>query len=135
MISERIWREYLGARAGRVGQTLSINGVRQQVVAVLPDAFEDPLVPGVEIWTPIDLQTPSATEWSNHYLSVIGRLRPGATLEQAQAELRTIARRIESSYSDTQRPASGRGSRRCRSIPSARPEACCGCSSARSGCC
>jgi len=98
VITERIWREYLGARADAIGQSLSINGVRQQVVAVLPDSFDDPLVPGVEIWTPIDIQTPSRNQWYNHYLSVIGRLRPGATLEQAQAELKTIAGQIESNY-------------------------------------
>ena len=105
VISERIWREYLGARPDAVGQTLSINGVRQQVVAVVPDAFEDPLVPGVEIWTPLDFQSPNRTQWYNHYLSVIGRLRPGATLEQAQAELKTIALQIEPNYgrSETRR--------------------------------
>ena len=102
VISERIWREYLGARADAVGQTLSINGVRQQVVAVVPDAFEDPLVPGVEIWTPLDFQSGNRTQWFNHYLSVIGRLRPGATLEQAQAELKTIARQIEPNYGQSQ---------------------------------
>jgi putative ABC transport system permease protein len=94
VITERIWREYLGARADAIGQSLSINGVRQQVVAVLPDSFDDPLVPGVEIWTPIEIRD----QWYNHYLSVVGRLRPGATLDQAQAELKTIAGQIESNY-------------------------------------
>ncbi len=101
VITERIWRQYLGARADAMGQSLSINGVRQQVVAVLPDAFDDPLVPGVEIWTPIDIQTPSRNQWYNHYLSVIGRLRPGATRDQAQAELETISRQIASNYGDS----------------------------------
>ena len=63
-----------------------------------PDAFEDPLVAGVEIWAPLDLQGRNRTQWYNHYLSVVGRLRQGATLEQAQAELKTIAAQIESNY-------------------------------------
>src|ERR1700752_2160197 len=70
VISERIWREYLGSRPDAIGQTLSVNGVRQQVVAVIPDAFEDPLVPGVELWTPIDIQG-RRTQWFNHFLSVV----------------------------------------------------------------
>jgi predicted permease len=98
VISERIWREYLDGRSDAIGQMLSMNGVRQQVVAILPDTFEDPLVPGVELWTPLDLQTPSRNEWGNYYLSVVGRLRPGATLEQAQAELNTIVSQIDSNY-------------------------------------
>ena len=75
-----------------IGQTLSLNGVRQRVVAVVPDASRTRSSPGVEIWTPLDLQTP-AGPWGNHYLSVVGRIRPGATLEQAQAELRALPRR------------------------------------------
>jgi hypothetical protein len=63
VISERIWREYLGGRADAVGRMLSINGVRQQVAAVVPDAFEDPLVPGVEVWTPLDFQGSNRTRW------------------------------------------------------------------------
>ena len=98
VIGERVWREYLGARPDAIGQTLSVNGARQRVVAVLPDAFEDPLVAGVEIWAPLDLQGRNRTQWYNHYLSVVGRLRQGATLEQAQAELKTIAAQIESNY-------------------------------------
>ncbi len=85
-------------RPDAIGQTLSVNGARQRVVAVLPDAFEDPLVSGVEIWAPLDLQGRNRTQWYNHYLSVVGRLRQGATLEQAQAELKTIAAQIESNY-------------------------------------
>ena len=118
----------------RSDRSLSINGVRQQVVAVAPDAFEDPLVPGVEVWTPLDFQSQNRTQWYNHYLSVIGRLRPGATLEQAQAELKTIALQIEPNYGRV-RFVAGRASRRCRSTRSGRPEACCGSSSARSRCC
>jgi putative ABC transport system permease protein len=102
VISERLWRDYLGGRADAIGETLSINGIRQQVVAVVPDSFEDPLVPGVEIWTPLDIEGSNRTVWFNHYLSVVGRLRPGATLEQAQAELKTIAGRIESNYGKSQ---------------------------------
>lgn len=98
VISERIWRDYLGASLDAAGRSLAVNGVRHRVVAVLPAGFADPLVPGVEIWVPIDLQTESRNQWYNHYLSAIGRLRPGATLAQAQAELSTIASRISSNY-------------------------------------
>ena len=86
VIRERLWREYFGGRPDAIGQSLSLNGVRQRVVAVLPDSFADPLVANVEVWSPIDLQTPARNRWGNHYLSMVGRIRPGATLEQAQAD-------------------------------------------------
>jgi hypothetical protein len=51
----------------------------------------DPLQPGIDVWTTVDLQPGRSNSWGNNYLSSIGRLRPGVTLEQAQAELATIA--------------------------------------------
>ena len=101
VIGERVWREYLGARPDAIGQSLSLNGVRQQVVAVMPDGFADPLVAGVQVWTPLDLQTPARNRWGNHYLSVIGRLRPGVTLEQARADTARTAALIERNYGDS----------------------------------
>ncbi len=100
VIRERLWREYFGARRDAIGQSLSLNGVRQRVVAVLPDSFADPLVANVEIWSPIDLQTPASNRWGNHYLSMVGRLRSGVTLEQAQADTARIAALIERNYFD-----------------------------------
>jgi predicted permease len=100
VIRERLWREYFGGRPDAIGQSLSLNGVRQRVVAVLPDSFADPLVANVEVWSPIDLQTAERNRWANHYLSMVGRLRPGVTLEQAQAEIARIAALIERNYYD-----------------------------------
>ena len=103
VIRERLWREYFGGRPDAIGESLSLNGVRQRVVAVLPDSFTDPLVAGVEVWSPIDLQTPARNQWGNHYVSAIGRLRAGATLEQAQADAARIAGLIERNYGATSR--------------------------------
>jgi putative ABC transport system permease protein len=105
VIRERLWREYFSGRPDAIGQSLSLNGVRQRVVAVLPDSFADPLVANVDVWTPIDLQTPARNRWGNHYLSAVGRIRPGATLEQAQADTARIAALIERNYGDTSKPS------------------------------
>jgi len=66
VIRERLWREYFGGRPDAIGQSLSLNGVGQRVVAVLPDSFADPLIANVEVWSPIDLQTPARNRWDNH---------------------------------------------------------------------
>jgi putative ABC transport system permease protein len=91
VISERIWREYLGGAPGAAGRTLSLNGIPYQVAGVLPGTFDDPLEPGVEVWTPLNLQPGDSNSWDNNYLSVMGRLRPGVTLAEAQAEISTLA--------------------------------------------
>jgi putative ABC transport system permease protein len=95
VISDRIWREYLGAAPDAAGRVLTLNGIPHRIVAVLPGGFDDPLEPGVDIWTPLGLRPGGANSWDNHYLTAIGRLKPGVTLEQAQAEVRTIALGLE----------------------------------------
>ena len=137
VISDRIWREYLGAAPDAAGRVLTLNGIPHRIVAVLPDGFDDPLEPGVDIWTPVGLRPGGGNSWGNSYLSAIGRLKPGVTLEQANAEVRTLALGLE--WNQTAAPASGRRKRcaplRCRPTRSARRGRCCGRCSARSRSC
>lgn len=91
VISERIWREYLGGAPDAAGRLLSLNGISYRVAGVLPATFEDPVESGVEVWTPVNLQPGDTNSWENNYLSAVGRLRPGVSLVQAQAELEALA--------------------------------------------
>jgi len=91
VISERVWRKHLDGRADAIGRTLSLNGVPYRVAAVLPDAFDDPLESDVDVWTPLNLQPGGPNSFDNYYLSIVARLRPGVTIEQAQAELANLA--------------------------------------------
>jgi len=96
VVSERIWRKYLGGGADATGRTLHLDGVAYRVAAVLPEAFADPLEPGIDVWTPLNLQPGRPNSWNNFYLSAIARLQPGATIEGAQAELNAIAAALRS---------------------------------------
>jgi predicted permease len=88
VVSDRIWRTYLDGAADAIGRSLSLNAITFTVVGVMPPGFEDPLVSGVGVWTPVGLRpTDRSNSWGNHYLSAIGRLRPGVTLAQARAEV------------------------------------------------
>ena len=91
VVSERIWRKYLGSDARAVGRLLTLDGVAYRVAAVLPDGFDDPLESGIDVWMPLNMQPGRSNGWGNFYLSVIGRLKPGATIEEAQAELSSVA--------------------------------------------
>src|SRR5262245_40897640 len=91
VVSERVWRKYLDAGTDAVGETLALNGIPHRVVAVLPDDFDDPIESGVAIWTPLNLQPGGLNSFDNFYLSIIARLKPGGTIDQAQAELATLA--------------------------------------------
>jgi putative ABC transport system permease protein len=91
VVSERIWRKYLSGGADAIGRPLTLDGIPYRIAAVLPQAFDDPLESGIDVWTPLNLQPGRPNSGNNFYLSAIARLKPGATIERAQAELASIA--------------------------------------------
>src|SRR5262249_7023520 len=78
-------------RTDAVGATLTLNAIPYRVAAVLPDDFDDPIESGVAVWTPLNLQPGGPNSFDNYYLSIIARLKPAVTIDQAQAELATLA--------------------------------------------
>lgn len=87
MLSDRLWRAAYHADPAIVGRVLKINERPYTVVGVLPR--EAVLPDQADVWTPL---RPNLTEGSGWYLSGIGRLRPGVTVEQAQADLLRVHR-------------------------------------------
>jgi putative ABC transport system permease protein len=96
VVSARIWHKYLGGAQDAAGRLLQLNGTPYRVVAVVPDGFEDPFESSVDVWVPLNLQPGGPNSFDNYYLSAIARLRPGVTVEQAQAELSTVAAGMQS---------------------------------------
>ncbi|HEX7118560.1 MAG TPA: ABC transporter permease [Longimicrobiales bacterium] len=85
VLSHRVWREVFGGDPSIVGGRVEIDGESRTVVGVMPPGFdiEDA---GVDVWLPLALE-PNPTNRGSHYLNLVGRLAPGATLERARAEL------------------------------------------------
>jgi predicted permease len=94
ILSDRIWHERFGGRADAIGQEIIVNGVPNTVIGVMPTGFEFPDASGV--WTTLRLD-PLASR-GNHSWEVIGRLNPGATIEQARGDLARIAARLAIQY-------------------------------------
>ena len=102
VLSDRLWRERFNSDAHIVGQTITLNQQGFTVLGVMPANFEFPK--GVDLWKPLLasmdprlLENRGAT-----YLQVIGRLKPGVTLPQAEAELNTIIARVAAQHPETQ---------------------------------
>jgi predicted permease len=94
-----LWRRKFGASPGILGKTLTLNGTSYMVVGVVPAGFTF-YGHDRDIYTPIgQWNDPS---FRDRRISVsahaFGRLKPGATLEQAQAEMNTIARNLADAY-------------------------------------
>ncbi len=97
VISERLWRTHLHADPNMVGQSLRINGLSYTVVGVMPKTF-DPLLNGSDVWVPAAFNPKQLADYDSHYLSVMARLKPGASLAQAQAQLNVVARRLQQQH-------------------------------------
>jgi putative ABC transport system permease protein len=105
VISHGFWQRRFGGSADVIGQPLKLDDDTCAVIGVLkPDFRQTELAVdyGAEVWTPLVIN-PNANLRGSHYLRAIGRLKSGLTLEQAQAEIATIARQLEQAYPNTNR--------------------------------
>jgi predicted permease len=105
VLSHGFWTKHAGADPGIVGRSLTLNGAAFTVLGVMPESFTGVDV-GVrpEVWVPMAMnqQVQTGANWYEQrrglFLFAVGRLRPGATKEQALAQLVTIAERLEREY-------------------------------------
>jgi putative ABC transport system permease protein len=100
VLSDSLWRSHFRADPSILGKTVRLDGEPRTVVGVMPPGFDFPTQ--TQLWVPLAL-SPTQGRGSN-YLQVVGRLHPGASHQQAEAELNTVARQLEQEY-----PASNSG--------------------------
>ncbi len=101
VLSHALWKERFGGRTSAVGQPLTMNGRSYAVAGVMPDGFVDPIAGSVDAWVPMDLGPGrNLDNVDNHYLSVIARLRPDATIARAQGELDRLSETLAARYPD-----------------------------------
>ena len=99
LISEGLWRRRFGSDPNIIGHEITI-GSKTTLIGIMPAGFEFPISDeNQDCWEPMFSADPlpksMLEERANRFLEVFGRLKPGATVEQAQAELDLISRQIE----------------------------------------
>src|SRR5438046_7163365 len=101
VMTYRLWQERFGSDPHIIGQEMRLNAEPYTVVGVLaagmPDRFE------AHLFVPLTI-TPERINHDRHWLVVMGRLKPGVTLEQANADMDGVTRRIAEVY-----PVSNKG--------------------------
>ncbi|HET7459569.1 MAG TPA: ABC transporter permease [Gemmatimonadaceae bacterium] len=95
LIGHDLWRRRFGGDPGVVGRTVRLDGVPVTVVGVLPADFR--YRADAQIWRPL-VPTHIDDSRGTHQYALVGRLRPEVNREQAEREVRTIARRLELQY-------------------------------------
>lgn len=102
ILNHAFWQRRFASNTGILNQTITLNGESYTVVGIMPPSFQFGREFGRQgdLWTPIGF-TPEQLSYNrltNEFLTVIGRLQPGVTMAQAQAELDAIATTLRTQY-------------------------------------
>ena len=106
VLNHDFWQSDFGGDAGVMGSSVTLEGKPATIVGVLPDGFRPPA--GVKFWTnPRDVvpelfpnsTVDARTNRGMHYISVLGRLKGGVSLQTAQTDIDTIAANLQKQYS------------------------------------
>ena len=98
IISQGFWQNRHGGDPHVIGSTITLDGVPAEVVGVMPASFDYPA--GTDVWFPLQRDAGYTQGRGNNNFAVLGRLRDGVSIQQAQAQMDVVARNIADSYPD-----------------------------------
>ncbi|HZS46828.1 MAG TPA: ABC transporter permease [Blastocatellia bacterium] len=105
VLSYGMWQRIFGGATDVIGKTIDVDNTRLTIVGVMPRGFYF-LYQNVDVWIPLSYNTNVNTSFAitnrgTAAYGMIGRLKPGISIQQAQADLSTIASSLEKQYPDT----------------------------------
>jgi len=104
MVTENFWQKRMGGDPNVVGRSITLDGVPHVIVGVLPNLPFSWIGPNAEIWTTKPFLVPGLSHErvmrGSGFLRVIGRLKPGMTIEQARAALPSLEQSYRAQYPD-----------------------------------
>jgi predicted permease len=101
IVSYGFWQRKLGGDPAAIGQSVSLDGDAVELVGIMPQDFGYP--EDVELWFPMRRGGGYESSRGNRNFRVIGRLKKGVTLEQAQAQMVLIAQQLEEEHPEDNR--------------------------------
>lgn len=103
LISYSFWQKHFGGNTRVVGETLNLEGRTYTVIGVMPPGFDLP--EAADIWVPLQMKIDSLpfTDRAVPNYQIVAKLRPGISLEQADAESKSIARQLEQEFPQVRR--------------------------------
>src|SRR5512141_1250223 len=96
VLSHGLWTRLFAASPTAIGKNIELNGETYQVVGVMPQSFRSFFSRTSDLWVPLAL-APAAfnSGYTNEYLNSVARLKPGVTLQGAQAEMTNFANNLK----------------------------------------
>jgi putative ABC transport system permease protein len=98
VLSYKFWQTHYASDRNAVGKQINFDGEPYTIVGVMGPKMTTPDF--AQVWTPLALTDKEASVRGEHHFQAIARLKPGATLSQAQAEMNTISERLAQTYPD-----------------------------------
>ena len=95
VVSHAFWRTTLGGQVDLTDSSITIEGIRLRIVGVMPRGFTYPA--DTDVWVPKEL-APDTSGRTAHNYDVVGRLKPGVSLQQAAAEMNAIAAQLKEEH-------------------------------------
>jgi putative ABC transport system permease protein len=102
VLSHAVWQRRFAGDPAIIGQTVQIDAAPYEVVGIAPAGFEFPM--GTQVWAPLSFSADAAANRRVQYITVIGHLADGKTLDDAKAQMTVISDRLTSQY-----PATNKG--------------------------
>ena len=97
VISDAMWRSRFGGDTTVLGKTVQLDGISRVIVGVMPSGFSYPS-DDVQFWTPATFVRNAPGYWWSTYFALVGRLKPGVTAQQAQAEAAIVFPRARPAF-------------------------------------
>src|SRR5215218_2803887 len=95
ILSDRFWSRRFGSDPNIVGRTIQLDGKTVEIVGVMPPGFEHPILWGqMDFWQPLAFTPEGKTNRGDNFLWLIGRIKPGVSIQQAQQSMIALAANI-----------------------------------------
>lgn len=104
VISHRLWVQQFASDPRVLGKTMTVGITPFTVIGVMPSRFTFPATE-TEFWTPWRMNPDSLWTRNNHYLTMVGQLASGATIDQARAQVHTLNQRWMKDFPETYFPS------------------------------
>jgi putative ABC transport system permease protein len=99
VLGHGLWQRRFASDSSIVGRSIEIDGEQHEVVGIAPPAFDFPM--GAQLWAPMAFDAEAAANRRSLYITAIGRLAPGRTLEEAKAQMAAVGERLAREHPDT----------------------------------
>jgi putative ABC transport system permease protein len=100
VLSHRFWQKRFGGAPGIIGQEMMLNQEKYKIIGVMPSECRFPRST-VALWTPLVLTGSQTIDRKDRSLTVVARIKPGVSFNQAESDIAGVARRIEELNRDT----------------------------------